>query len=24
VPPVPTCQRLPDNECDVTKHPSFD
>lgn len=20
VPPVPTCQRLPDNECDVTKH----
>ncbi|XP_025269544.1 kielin/chordin-like protein [Camponotus floridanus] len=23
VPPVPTCQRLPDNECDVTKHPPF-
>ncbi|XP_029659621.1 kielin/chordin-like protein [Formica exsecta] len=23
VPPTPTCQRLPDNECDVTKHPSF-
>ncbi|KAL6429458.1 hypothetical protein ACFW04_008251 [Cataglyphis niger] len=23
VPPVPTCQRMPDNECDVTKHPPF-
>ncbi|XP_057328661.1 kielin/chordin-like protein [Microplitis mediator] len=22
--PVPTCQRLPDDECDVTKHPPFD
>ncbi|CAG5099468.1 Protein of unknown function, partial [Cotesia congregata] len=21
--PVPTCQRLPDSECDVTKHPPF-
>jgi hypothetical protein len=24
VPPVPTCQRLSDEECDVTKHPPFD
>ncbi|XP_046415695.1 kielin/chordin-like protein isoform X1 [Neodiprion fabricii] len=24
VPPLPTCQRLPDNECDVTVHPNFD
>ena len=24
VPPTPTCQRLPDNECDVTVHPKFD
>ncbi|KAJ8672844.1 hypothetical protein QAD02_004104 [Eretmocerus hayati] len=23
VPPTPTCQRLPDNECDVTVHPDF-
>ncbi|XP_011504780.1 PREDICTED: kielin/chordin-like protein [Ceratosolen solmsi marchali] len=23
VPPTPTCQRLPDNECDVTNHPLF-
>ncbi|XP_020289052.1 uncharacterized protein LOC109857291 isoform X2 [Pseudomyrmex gracilis] len=23
VPPVPTCQQLPDTECDVTNHPSF-
>ncbi|XP_076668148.1 kielin/chordin-like protein [Andrena cerasifolii] len=23
VPPVPTCQRLPDSECDVTKHEPF-
>lgn len=23
VPPVATCQRLPDEECDVTKHPPF-
>ncbi|XP_032674879.1 kielin/chordin-like protein [Odontomachus brunneus] len=23
VPPTPTCQRLPDKECDVTKHPPF-
>ncbi|XP_008543501.1 kielin/chordin-like protein [Microplitis demolitor] len=22
--PVPTCQRLPDSECDVTVHPPFD
>lgn len=22
--PVPTCQRLSDEECDVTKHPAFD
>lgn len=21
--PIPTCQRLPDKECDVTKHPPF-
>lgn len=21
--PVATCQRLPDKDCDVTKHPSF-
>lgn len=24
VPPVPTCQRLPDDECDVTNHPPFE
>ncbi|XP_048508470.1 uncharacterized protein LOC105686865 [Athalia rosae] len=24
VPPYPTCQRLPDNECDVTVHAKFD
>ncbi|XP_043277607.1 uncharacterized protein [Venturia canescens] len=24
VPPLPTCQRLSDEECDVTKHPNFD
>lgn len=24
VPPVPTCQRLSDEACDVTKHPKFD
>lgn len=24
VPPTPTCQRLPDEECDVTNHPSFE
>ncbi|XP_076245260.1 uncharacterized protein LOC143185854 [Calliopsis andreniformis] len=23
VPPIPTCQRLPDSECDVTKHEPF-
>ncbi|XP_046141301.1 uncharacterized protein LOC114880886 isoform X1 [Osmia bicornis bicornis] len=23
VPPIPTCQRLPDNECDVTDHGPF-
>ncbi|XP_037038687.1 uncharacterized protein LOC119076123 [Bradysia coprophila] len=23
VPPTPTCQRLPDEECDVTNHPPF-
>lgn len=23
VPPLPTCQRLPDEECDVSKHPPF-
>ncbi|XP_011310405.1 uncharacterized protein [Fopius arisanus] len=23
VPPVPTCQRLPDDVCDVTQHPKF-
>ncbi|XP_011869483.1 PREDICTED: kielin/chordin-like protein [Vollenhovia emeryi] len=23
VPPLPTCQRLPDAECDITKHPPF-
>ncbi|KAL0132314.1 hypothetical protein PUN28_000240 [Cardiocondyla obscurior] len=23
VPPLPTCQRLPDDECDITKHPPF-
>lgn len=23
VPPVPTCQRLPDDICDVTVHPDF-
>ena len=23
VPPTPTCQRLPDEECDVTVHPNF-
>ncbi|XP_043473204.1 uncharacterized protein LOC122505562 isoform X2 [Leptopilina heterotoma] len=23
VPPLPTCQRLSDDECDVTKHPPF-
>ncbi|XP_011641422.1 uncharacterized protein LOC105429889 [Pogonomyrmex barbatus] len=23
IPPVPTCQRLPDEECDVTDHPDF-
>ncbi|XP_054006378.1 kielin/chordin-like protein [Hylaeus anthracinus] len=23
VPPIPTCQRLPDDECDVTKHEPF-
>ena len=24
VPPTPTCQRLPDEICDVTVHPKFD
>ncbi|XP_046739901.1 kielin/chordin-like protein isoform X2 [Diprion similis] len=24
VPPIPTCQRLPDSECDVTVHANFD
>lgn len=24
VPPIPTCQRLPDSECDVTKHAVFE